>query len=383
MSTSPHRRYLPGLKNLGRRPAAPRAVPTPTPSSVVAWAWYVDGVRHPCEDLASAARHARAGHGFVWLGLKDPTDADLEALAPQFDLHPLAIEDAVHGHTRSKLEMFGDDLFMVISTVAYVEHEELTETSEIVATGQMMVFLGNHFVITVRRGEHAQLSGLRRQLEDAPERLARGPSEVLYAVADKIIDDYLAVVAEFEQDLDEVETRVFSRHGPYEVDRVYQLKRELIEFKRSVMPLGAPLLRLATRDLPVIPVSARAYFRELADHHIEATGGGRLVRRGAVVDPAGVADPGVGRRQRRPAQDLGLGGDRGGAHHDRRDLRHELRQHARTALGVRLLRGARGDRGGDVRLVHRVQTQQVVVTGRLGQLLEFRGSARVPRGPKA
>ena len=78
------------------------------------------------------------------------------ALASQFDLHPLAIEDAAHGHTRSKLEMFGDDLFMVISTVAYVEHDELTDTSEVVATGKVMVFLGEHFVITVRRGEHAQ-----------------------------------------------------------------------------------------------------------------------------------------------------------------------------------------------------------------------------------
>ena len=190
-------------------------MPTPPPSSVDC----LGLVRRWCSPARARTWPAPPGtqapvEGFVWLGLKDPTDADLQALSPQFDLHPLAIEDAVHGHTRSKLEMFGDDLFMVISTVAYVEHEELTETSEIVATGQMMVFLGNHFVITVRRGEHAQLSGLRRQLEDDPERLARGPSEVLYAVADKIIDDYLEVVAEFEQDLDEVETRVFSRQRP-------------------------------------------------------------------------------------------------------------------------------------------------------------------------
>ena len=125
-------------------------------------------------------------------------------------------------------------------------------------------------MITVRRGEHAQLSSLRRSLEADPERLARGPSEVLYAIADKIIDDYLEVVAEFENDVDEVETSVFSRGGQHEVDRVYQLKRELIEFKRSVMPLGAPLLRLATRELPVVPPEAKAYFRELADHHTEA-----------------------------------------------------------------------------------------------------------------
>jgi magnesium transporter len=107
-------------------------------------------------------------------------------------------------------------------------------------------------------------------MEANPERLARGPSEVLYAIADKIIDDYLKVVAEFEKDVDEIESLVFARSGKREVERVYQLKRELIEFKRCVMPLGAPLLRLATRELPVIPPDAKAYFRELADHHTEA-----------------------------------------------------------------------------------------------------------------
>ncbi len=272
MTTASERRHLPTLRSFGRRPPPPpRPAPyVPTPSSVIDWAWYVDGVRKPAETLGVAARLACQGAGFVWLGLKDPTDADLEALSSQFDLHPLAIEDAVHGHTRSKLEMFGDDLFMVISTVAYVDHEKLTDTSEIVATGQVMIFLGEHFVITVRRGEHAQLRSLRRSLEADPERLARGPSEVLYAIADKIIDDYLAVVAEIETDIDEIESAVFSRGGSHEVDRVYQLKRELIEFKRCVMPLGPPLLRLSTRELPVVPPEAKAYFRELADHHTEA-----------------------------------------------------------------------------------------------------------------
>jgi magnesium transporter len=271
MTTAPHRRYLPTIRPLSRHPEADFIpLPSPPPDSIIAWAWYVNGVRKPAEDLSVAARLANAGEGFVWLGLKDPRDEDLMALASQFDLHPLAIEDAAHGHTRSKLEMFGDDLFMVISTVSYVEHEELTDTSEVVATGQVMVFLGEHFVITVRRGEHAQLSSLRRTMEADPARLARGPSEVLYAIADKIIDDYLDVVAEIEKDIDEIESLVFARHVGRDVDRVYQLKRELIEFKRCVMPLGAPLLRLATRELPVIPPQAKAYFRELADHHTEA-----------------------------------------------------------------------------------------------------------------
>ncbi|HZA74481.1 MAG TPA: CorA family divalent cation transporter [Propionibacteriaceae bacterium] len=118
----------------------------------------------------------------------------------------------MQGTLARRLETFDNDLFMVISTVAYVDHQELTGTSEVVATGQLMIFLGDHFMITVRRGEHAQLSGLRRTLEADAERLARGPSEV-HVICDRIIGDYPDVVAESEKDLDEVETSVFSRQG--------------------------------------------------------------------------------------------------------------------------------------------------------------------------
>lgn len=241
-----------------------------TPSSVVAWAHYLDGVRTDCTDLAVATHHAVQGKGFVWLGLKDPSDEDMAGFATQFNLHPLAIEDAVEGHSRSKLEQFGDTLFAVISTVAYVDHTELTDSSEIVSTGQVMIFVGNNFVMTVRRGEQSQLRTLRSRLEADPGRLIRGPAEVLYSVIDKIVDDYLQVVADFEQDIDEIEGLVFSRQGTHQINRVYNLKRELIEFKRCVVPLGAPLQALASRPLVTIPDHMRAYFRELSDHHLEA-----------------------------------------------------------------------------------------------------------------
>ncbi|MDO5683363.1 MAG: magnesium and cobalt transport protein CorA [Propionibacteriaceae bacterium] len=236
----------------------------------MAWGHYVEGVRQDVPDFDLAAGRATAGDGFVWLGLKDPSDEDMAGLAARFHLHPLAIEDAVEGHTRSKLEQFGDTLFCVISTVAYVDHAEVTDSSEIVSTGQIMVFVGEHFVMTVRRGEHAQLKDMRTNLENKPERLAHGTYEVLYAVLDKVIEDYLTVVSEFETDIEDVESAVFSRQGTNEVDQVYQLKRELIEFKRSVVPLGMPLHALATRPLAAIPVTAQAYFRELSDHHLEA-----------------------------------------------------------------------------------------------------------------
>ena len=241
-----------------------------TPDSVVAWAWYVDGQRQHDVELAQAVSRASAGDGFVWLGMKDPTDDDLAGFAHQFNLHPLAIEDAVEGHTRSKLELFEDTLFMVVSTVAYVEHDQLTDTSEVVSTGQIMVFMGTNFILTVRRGEQSPLKNLRADLEGRPEFLAQGPHVVLYAVLDTVIDDYQQVVADIEEDLDEIEESVFAPGGTMELDKVYQLKREVIEFRRSVSPLALPLSNLASRDFFGIPEESRAYFREVADHHTEA-----------------------------------------------------------------------------------------------------------------
>ena len=286
MGVGPDQPIRPGLRLPSRRPQVrlgasraaydskraaarrPRQWAT-TPNSVVQWGWYVDGYRQDCDDLNLATSRATAGDGFVWLGLKDPTDEDMAGFARQFDLHELAIEDAVEGHTRSKLEEFGSTLFAVISTVAYVEHDSLTASSEVVSTGQIMVFTGRNFVMTVRRGEHTPLRSLRAKLESEPEDLARGPHFVLYQVLDTVVDRYIDVVADLEDDVDTVEEWVFSRQGVPELDRVYQLKRELIEFRRSVVPLAAPLAALATRDYRVIPREAQAYFREVADHHTE------------------------------------------------------------------------------------------------------------------
>lgn len=256
--------------NSGGAAGAVRAESGALPDSLVAWGWYVDGVRMEGADLAAATDRARAGEGFVWMGLKDPTDADMSGFARSFDLHPLAIEDAVQGHPRSKLDVFDDTVFTVMSTVDYVEHATLTDTSEIVTTGQIMLFLGPHFVLTVRRGEASPLRTLRARLEAEPERLAQGPHIVLHAVLDLVVDDYLRVVDAFENDIDEIEADVFGSQDGGEVGRVYQIKRELIEFRRAVVPLGQPLSRLATGSFTTVPESARAYFREVADHHLGA-----------------------------------------------------------------------------------------------------------------
>lgn len=255
------------------------------PSSVVDCAAYVDGrritvapednpvtdpVTGPVTDMVAAVRRVggeEAGRGaFVWVGLHDPDQRELEELAGFFGLHPLAVEDAVHAHQRPKLERYDDVLVAVLKTLRYVEHDRLTATSQIVETGEIMVFLGADFVVTVRHGEHCALAPVRRRLEESPELLSLGPAAVLHAVADQVVDDYLAVTDAVQNDIDEVETSVFAPQRTRDVERIYQLKRELIELKRAVTPLAQPLRSLTTRGYRMVHPSIREYFRDVEDH---------------------------------------------------------------------------------------------------------------------
>ncbi|MEU6535459.1 magnesium and cobalt transport protein CorA [Streptomyces sp. NPDC047000] len=245
-----------------------------TPSAVVDCAVYRDGVRVRT-DLPltphEALRAARRDGGFVWIGLHEPTEAEFSGIAGEFGLHPLAVEDAVQAHQRPKLERYDDSLFTVFKTIHYVEHAELTATSEVVETGEVMCFTGREFFITVRHGGHGSLRALRHRLEDDPERLAKGPSAVLHAIADHVVDGYIAVAYAVQDDIDEVETEVFSpgRRGVSRgVDsaRIYQLKREVLEFKRAVSPLARPMQLLSERPMRLIDPEIQKYFRDVADH---------------------------------------------------------------------------------------------------------------------
>ena len=149
-----------------------------------------------------------------------------------------------------------------------VEHEELTATSEVVDTGEVMVFLGPHHVITVRHGHHGELSELRHRLEEQRELLCLGPSAVLYAVADLVVDTFVDVAGAVEDDVDELEASVFSPRRTDDVGRLYQLKRELMSLRRAVSPLEVPLQKLAEREIDVVPATMRSYFRDVLDHAI-------------------------------------------------------------------------------------------------------------------
>lgn len=180
----------------------------------------------------------------------------------------------MHAHQRPKVERYDDVLFAVFKTIRYVEHDQLTPTSEVVETGELMVFVGPDFVITVRHGGHSSLHELRRRLEsagengDVPGLLAKGPSAVLHAIADQVVDNYLLVADRLQTDVDDIEFDVFANKGGRgaDVGRVYQLKREVLEFKRAVSPLLRPMQQLSEPGQRLVDPDIRKYFRDVADH---------------------------------------------------------------------------------------------------------------------
>jgi magnesium transporter len=239
-----------------------------TGGAIVACGYYVAGERQPGEvDYAQALRDAREREdAFVWLGLHEPTHADLVDIAAVFELDSFAVEDAAKGGQRAKLEQYGAMTFLVVRTARYVEHGELTETSEIVQTGDLMMFIGQHYVITVRHGEVGPLGPIRADLERQPDLLHFGPWSVVYAILDRVVDAYIQVASRVEDDIDAAESHVFARHVHGRIARIYQLKRELVEFKRAVVPAQRPLAALAEGRLVTMPKKITRYFRDVHDH---------------------------------------------------------------------------------------------------------------------
>ncbi|ONH25982.1 magnesium and cobalt transport protein CorA [Pseudofrankia asymbiotica] len=254
-----------------RRTAGPEGPPLGARDAVVACGVYRQGERDPHpHGFDAALRTVRAGRdSFLWLGLYEPSEDDLAAVAATFGLHPLAVEDASQKHDRPKLERYDDTLFAVLKTIRYVDHDKVSTAAEIVETGQIMVFLGRDFVVTVRHGAHGELQTLRARLEARPQLLARGPAIVLHAIADHIVDDYLKVAGLMETDIDALENSVFDHRTRFpDAGAVYLLKREVVEFKHAVLPLAAPLRVLADPDgaAGLVPSDVRSYFRDVEDH---------------------------------------------------------------------------------------------------------------------
>ncbi|MFJ5778368.1 magnesium/cobalt transporter CorA [Streptomyces sp. NPDC093094] len=236
---------------------------------IVDCAVYRDGRRTGGpSDLSDALDEARAAGGFVWIGLHEPSPEEFALVSEEFGLHPLAVEDALKAHQRPKLEVYEDSLFMVLKPVFY-EPE-----GDTVSSGEVMIFLGDAFVVTVRHGAGSPLAAVRRRLEDEPQILAKGPTAVLYAVTDATVDDYLDVAGELQTDLEELETEVFSAEGGGSrntASRIYTFKRQVLEFRRATGPLTAPLARLAGTGptgvaVPFADAGSRPYFQDVGDH---------------------------------------------------------------------------------------------------------------------
>ncbi|MEU2742042.1 magnesium and cobalt transport protein CorA [Streptomyces sp. NPDC007095] len=249
----------------GATPPAPRAdppEPEPATDSVVQAALYRDGVRVSTPaSLADTFRELREQpSGMAWIGLARPTEAELLSLAAEFDLHPLAVEDAMEAHQRPKLERYGETLFVVLSAARYLD------APEEVYFGELHVFVGPDFVITVRHGAAPDLSAVRRRMEDSPELLKLGPEAVLYAILDSVVDGYVPVVSGVQNDIDEIETEVF-RGDPEVSRRIYELSREMVEFQRATRPLVGMLHGLMAGFAKYgTEEELQRYLRDVADH---------------------------------------------------------------------------------------------------------------------
>lgn len=238
---------------------------------IVDQAVYRDGHRIPCGDLSDELEALRRDdHGFIWIGLKDPTDAEFALVNEELKLHPLAVEDAIKGNQRPKLDVYDDTLFVVLKTLHYID-----ATSD-VETGEVMIFVGDRFVVTVRRGEANPLAGVRARLEHTPDHLAHGPIAVLYSVMDSVVDNYTLIDVELNEDLHLMEQRVFEGARTIDAADIYRLKREVLEVRRAAAPLAVPLSRLRSEDTPRIDEETRPFFGDIYDHvlrvldHVEA-----------------------------------------------------------------------------------------------------------------
>ena len=210
--------------------------------------------------LEQAGEAGRREGSFVWLGVYEPTEDEFDAVRREFDLHELAVEDAIRAHQRPKVEVYGETLFVVLKTVRYVEEDEA------IASGELLLFINPDFVVSVRHGEGSALADVRRRIEARPDLLCCGSGAVLYAIVDRVVDDYEPAAEGLEIDIQEVERQVFSTTPDNPAERIYLLEREVLELHAAVGPLAPAVDRLARGQFDLIDPDLRTYFRDVHDH---------------------------------------------------------------------------------------------------------------------
>jgi magnesium transporter len=228
---------------------------------IVDYALYQNGLRYKePSNLGELISKAKTEGGFVWLGLAEPTEAEFNKVIGDFGFHPLAIEDAVMAHQRPKYEEFPDVQVLVLKTVFYEDRGSQ------ITTGEIFIFIGEHFVVVVRHGNGAPLVNTRHQLESVPEQLAKGPYAVVHAILDHVIDCYIDISIELETDVNQAEAKVFSDSRVSASQEIYLLKREVIEFRHAIDPLLSPLQQIASIGARHVPAELTPFFRDTLDH---------------------------------------------------------------------------------------------------------------------
>jgi magnesium transporter len=231
---------------------------------IVDCAVYTDGRRRAGQLAVEDALEAAVEPGsFVWIGLYEPTSEEFEAVRVELDLHPLAVEDAILAHQRPKLEIYGNDLFVVLKTARYDDERESVELAEI------QLFVGSNHVVSVRHGTASALAEVRAAMELEPDRVRCGPMAVLHAVVDHVVDGYGPVIEGLDTDMAQIEDAVFDPDRPRGSDpsqRIFRLKREVLDLHRNTEPLLEPLGRLVAGDLPLSQPELTTYFRDVEDH---------------------------------------------------------------------------------------------------------------------
>jgi magnesium transporter len=228
---------------------------------VIDCAAYCGGVRVADVGLEQIRGALERDDQFVWLGLYEPEEDTLRSVQRQFGLHDLAVEDAYNAHQRPKLELYEDSVFVVLRTV------HLATSPRHLEFGETHIFLGRNYLVTVRHGSLRSHIGVRQRCESTPQLLAKGPGYVLYALMDFVVDQYLPIVQQIEEEVEDLEEVIFGESGSGDATaRVYGLKRDLLALRRTISPLVEVCNRLMRFDLPHIPEDTRVYFRDVYDH---------------------------------------------------------------------------------------------------------------------
>ena len=232
---------------------------------IVDSALYQNGIRvSGPSDISDSVDIARSDGGFVWLGLSSPTQEEFDHVVGELNFHPLAVEDAVHAQQRPKIEDYEGLTFFTLKTVFY------NESNSAISTGELICFVEKEFIVIVRHGEGTPLASVRQEIETKPDFLTLGPFAVLHAVVDRVIDGYTTIANELENDVINLETKVFSGKRQTFSQEIYFLKREIIEYRHAIEPLIIPLQKLVSETYIGVPNALKPFFRDTLDHLMRA-----------------------------------------------------------------------------------------------------------------